>query len=101
MNISSSSVGKTSSVSHSQQVSAYQATFVGSKALVQGTAHATAPDATAQATAFRTVNSLADLALQTSPSRQARIEALRAAVRSKQYQLDSAKTAAAMANAWV
>ena len=45
-----------------------------------------------------TVGSLTERALQTTPSRAAKIEALKQAVAGAQYQLDSAKIADALVN---
>lgn len=47
----------------------------------------------------QTVQSLSQTALQTFPSRQVKVEALKQAVNSAQYQLDSAKVAQSLVSA--
>ncbi len=47
----------------------------------------------------QTVQSLSNTAVQTFPTRQVKVENLKLAVNSAQYQLDSAKIAASLANA--
>jgi len=60
---------------------------------------ATTEDTTSFTSDQQTVQSLSQTAIQTIPSRQARVEALKQAVNSAQYQLDSDKIAASLANA--
>jgi anti-sigma28 factor (negative regulator of flagellin synthesis) len=58
----------------------------------------TAEDTTSFTAATNTVQALSKTALQTTPSRQAKVEALRQAVNSAQYQLDSVKISESIAN---
>jgi anti-sigma28 factor (negative regulator of flagellin synthesis) len=58
----------------------------------------TAEDTTSFTAATNTVQSLSKTALQAVPSRQAKVEALRQAVNSAQYQLDSVKISESIAN---
>jgi len=60
---------------------------------------ATTEDTTSFTSDQQTVQSLSQTAIQTIPSRQAKVEALKQAVNSAQYQLDSDKIAASLANA--
>jgi flagellar biosynthesis anti-sigma factor FlgM len=62
---------------------------------------ATTEDTTSFTSDKQTVQSLSRTAIQTIPSRQAKVEALKQAVNSAQYQLDSDKIAASLANAEV
>lgn len=57
-----------------------------------------AEDTTSFTSATHTVQTLSRTAIQPVPSRQLRVEALRQAVSSAQYKLDSAKVAQALAN---
>ncbi len=61
----------------------------------------TTEDTTAFSSDTNAVNSLTQTALQTFPSRQVRVEALKQAVNSAQYQLDADKIAASLANSEV
>ena len=61
--------------------------------------HAASEDTTSFTSDKQTVQSLSQTALQTFPSRQVKVETLKLAVNSAQYQLDSAKIAASLANA--
>lgn len=56
-------------------------------------------DTTAFSSDTATVNALTKTALEVVPSRQAKVEALKQAVNSAQYQLDADKIAASIANA--
>jgi flagellar biosynthesis anti-sigma factor FlgM len=56
-------------------------------------------DKTTLSSSSDSVASLAQIALQPSPSRQTRLEALKQQVSSAQYQLDSAKIAEALSSA--
>jgi anti-sigma28 factor (negative regulator of flagellin synthesis) len=58
----------------------------------------TAEDTTSFTAAANTVQALSKTALQTSPSRQAKVESLRQAVKSAQYQLDSDKISQSIAS---
>ncbi|MBB5056374.1 anti-sigma28 factor (negative regulator of flagellin synthesis) [Granulicella aggregans] len=58
----------------------------------------TAVDTTNFTAATNTVQTLSKTALQTTPTRQAKVEALRQAVNSAQYQLDSVKISESIAN---
>lgn len=58
----------------------------------------TAVDTTSFTAATNTVQALSKTALQTSPSRQAKVESLRQAVNSAQYQLDSVKISESIAS---
>ena len=58
----------------------------------------TAVDTTNFTAATNTVQNLSKTALQTTPTRQAKVEALRQAVKSAQYQLDSDKISQSIAN---
>jgi anti-sigma28 factor (negative regulator of flagellin synthesis) len=58
----------------------------------------TAEDTTSFTAATNTVQALGKTALQTTPTRQAKVEALRQAVNSAQYQLDSVKISESIAN---
>jgi flagellar biosynthesis anti-sigma factor FlgM len=58
----------------------------------------TAEDTTSFTAATSTVQTLSKTALETTPTRQAKVEALRQAVNSAQYQLDSDKIAQSIAN---
>lgn len=55
-------------------------------------------DTTSFTSSQQTVQSLSQTALQTFPTRQVKVEALKQAVSSAQYQLDSAKIAQSLAN---
>jgi flagellar biosynthesis anti-sigma factor FlgM len=56
-------------------------------------------DTTSFTSDTQTVQSLSQTALQTFPSRQVKVEALKQAVNSAQYQLDSAKVAQSLVSA--
>lgn len=58
----------------------------------------TADDTTSFTSSTNTVQSLSKTALQTTPSRQVRVEALKQAVKSAQYQLDTAKIAQSLSD---
>jgi len=58
----------------------------------------TAVDTTSFTAATSTVQSLSKTALQTTPSRQAKVESLKQAVKSAQYQLDSDKISQSLAD---
>jgi anti-sigma28 factor (negative regulator of flagellin synthesis) len=58
----------------------------------------TAVDTTSFTAATNTVQALSKTALQTSPTRQSKVESLRQAVKSAQYQLDSVKISESIAN---
>ncbi len=73
-----------------QQTSAKTAPFAAKKP--------TTEDTTAFSSDTSAVSSLTQTALQTTPSRQARVESLKQAVSSAQYQLDADKIAASLAN---
>ncbi len=60
---------------------------------------AVSEDTTSFTSDKQTVQTLSKTAIQTFPSRQVRVEALKQAVHSAQYQLDSAKIAASLASA--
>jgi flagellar biosynthesis anti-sigma factor FlgM len=60
---------------------------------------ATTEDKTTFSSGTDSVQSLSNTALQTVPSRQDKVEALRQAVNSAQYQLDADKIAESLANA--
>ena len=55
-------------------------------------------DTTSFTSGKQTIQSLSKTAIQTFPSRQVKVEALKQAVNSAQYQLDSAKIAASLVN---
>lgn len=59
----------------------------------------TTEDTTSFTSGNHTVQSLSQTALQTIPSRQSKVEALKLAVNSAQYQLDSDKISQSLANA--
>lgn len=59
----------------------------------------TTQDTTNFTSTNHTVQSLTKTALQTFPTREAKVEALKQAVKGAEYQLDSAKIAASLANA--
>lgn len=61
--------------------------------------HATTEDTTSFSTGTLSVQSLGQAALQTFPSRQTKVEALKQQVSSAEYQLDSAKIAESLINA--
>ncbi len=63
--------------------------------------HSTTEDTTSFTSGNSTVQSLGHAALQTVPSRQLKVEALKQAVSSAQYQLDNAKIAESLSNAEV
>ncbi len=73
-----------------QQTSAKNVPFVAKKP--------TTEDTTAFSSDTNAVSSLTQSALQTSTTRQARVESLKQAVNSAQYQLDADKIAASLAN---
>jgi len=58
----------------------------------------TAVDTTSFTASTQTVQALSKTALQTTPTRQAKVEALRQAVKSAQYQLDSDKISQSIAS---
>ncbi len=58
-------------------------------------------DTTSFTSGKQTVQSLGQTALQTFPSRQVKVETLKQAVNSAQYQLDSAKIAQSLVNSEV
>lgn len=60
------------------------------------TSQLAAEEATSFTSDLQTVQSLSQAALQTFPTRQQKVEALRQAVNGAQYQLDSAKIAVAI-----
>jgi anti-sigma28 factor (negative regulator of flagellin synthesis) len=61
--------------------------------------HSTTEDTTSFTSGNSTVQSLSQAALQTFPSRQTKVELLKQAVSSAQYQLDDAKIAESLTNA--
>jgi flagellar biosynthesis anti-sigma factor FlgM len=61
----------------------------------------TTEDTTSFTSGNSTVQSLSQAALQVIPSRQAKVEALKQAVNSAEYQLDNAKIAESLTNAEV
>ena len=58
----------------------------------------TAEDTTSFTSSTNSVQSLSKTALQTTPARQVRVEALKQAVKSAQYQPDSAKIAQSLSD---
>jgi flagellar biosynthesis anti-sigma factor FlgM len=63
--------------------------------------YSTTEDTTSFTSTNSTVQSLSQAALQTFPSRQSKVDALKQAVSSAQYQLDDAKIAQSLSNAEV
>ena len=73
------------------------ATTAAAKSAASTQTKQTAVDTTSFTAATHTVQSLSKTALQATPARQARVEALRQAVKSAQYQLDSDKISQSIA----
>jgi flagellar biosynthesis anti-sigma factor FlgM len=86
------------SANFSQQVQDQSLSTSATRSSSSAPATPAAEDTTSFTSATSSVQSLSQTAIQTIPSRQVKVETLRQAVNSAQYQLDTAKIAQALAN---